>query len=278
MTAFLARQERFESVGSTNDVVRDWLAIGTPEVCIAVAREQTAGRGRAGRRWVAPPGVALLLSLGFRPTWLAPDAGWRLAAVASLAMADAAEAAAGLAAGTVRLKWPNDLVMATRTRSGDEADLPADVRKLAGVLGETHGLATDDPRVVVGLGVNADWAAADFPAELIGSMTSLREAADGRTIDVDVLLDGFVARLEPRIDALRAGVFDGAGWSERQVTTGRMVRLEAPAVVETVRALGVDPSTGALIVADPSAANGDRHVVVGEITHVRLAEPAVAGV
>lgn len=278
MTAFLARQERFESVGSTNDVVRDWLAIGTPEVCIAVAREQTAGRGRAGRRWVAPPGVALLLSLGFRPTWLAPDAGWRLAAVASLAMADAAEAAAGLAAGTVRLKWPNDLVMATRTRSGDEADLPADVRKLAGVLGETHGLATDDPRVVVGLGVNADWAAADFPAELIGSMTSLREAADGRTIDVDVLLDGFVARLEPRIDALRAGVFDGAGWSERQVTTGRMVRLEAPAVVETVRALGVDPSTGALIVADPSAANGDRHVVVGEITHVRLAEPTVAGV
>lgn len=278
MTAFLARQERFESVGSTNDVVRDWLAIGTPEVCIAVAREQTAGRGRAGRRWVAPPGAALLLSLGFRPTWLPPDAGWRLAALASLAMADAAEAAAGLAAGTVRLKWPNDLVMATRTRSGDEADLPADVRKLAGVLGETHGLATDDPRVVVGLGVNADWAAADFPAELIGSMTSLREAADGRTIDVDVLLDGFIARLEPRIDALRAGVFDGAGWSARQVTTGRMVRLEAPAVVETVRALGVDPSTGALIVADPSAANGDRHVVVGEITHVRLAEPTVAGV
>ena len=67
MTEFLARRERFARVGSTNDVVRDWLAAGTPEVCLAVADEQTAGRGREGRTWVAPPGAALLLSLGFRP-------------------------------------------------------------------------------------------------------------------------------------------------------------------------------------------------------------------
>ncbi len=91
MTGFLARQERFAVVGSTNDVVRDWLAAGTPEVCLAVADEQTAGRGREGRTWVAPAGGALLLSLGFRPTWLAPERVWRLAATASLAMAEAAE-------------------------------------------------------------------------------------------------------------------------------------------------------------------------------------------
>ena len=64
MTGFLARQEQFAAVGSTNDVVRDWLAAGTPEVCLAVADEQTAGRGREGRTWVAPAGGALLLSLG----------------------------------------------------------------------------------------------------------------------------------------------------------------------------------------------------------------------
>ncbi len=69
-----------------------------PEVCLAVADEQTAGRGRAGRTWAAPPGAALLLSLGFRPAWLAPDRAWRLAAIASLAMADAAEEVAGPAA------------------------------------------------------------------------------------------------------------------------------------------------------------------------------------
>ena len=61
MTGFLARQEQFAVVGSTNDVVRGWLAAGTPEVCLAVADEQTAGRGREGRTWVAPAGDALLL-------------------------------------------------------------------------------------------------------------------------------------------------------------------------------------------------------------------------
>ena len=113
MTPFLARHERFERVGSTNDVVREWLAAGTPEICLAVADEQTAGRGREGRRWQAPPGGALLASLGFRPGWLEPADTWRLAATASLAMAEAAEHVAGLPAGTIRLKWPNDLVLET---------------------------------------------------------------------------------------------------------------------------------------------------------------------
>ena len=90
MMAFLARQHRFDLVGSTNEVVRAWLAEGTPEVCLAVADEQAAGRGRAGRTWVAPPGAALLLSLGFRPTWLDPERAWRLAAITALAIADAA--------------------------------------------------------------------------------------------------------------------------------------------------------------------------------------------
>ena len=76
--------------------MRGWLADGTPEVCLAVADEQSAGRGRSGRTWVAPPGAALLLSLGFRPDWLAPELVWRLAATVSLAMAEAAEEAAGL--------------------------------------------------------------------------------------------------------------------------------------------------------------------------------------
>jgi biotin-(acetyl-CoA carboxylase) ligase len=111
-------------------------------------------------------------------------------------------------------------------------------------------------------------------------MTSLREAAGGRAVDLDLdrLLGGFLAHLEPRLAALRHGEFDGAGWSARQVTTGRSVRLESPGGAETARALGVDASSGALVVADPSAADGHRHVVVGEITHVRLAEQIAAGV
>jgi BirA family biotin operon repressor/biotin-[acetyl-CoA-carboxylase] ligase len=259
VAAFIAHQERFAVVGSTNDVVRDWLAAGTPEVCLAVADEQTAGRGREGRTWVAPAGAALLLSVGFRPTWLAPDRAWRLAAIVSLAMADAAEAVVGLPVGTIRLKWPNDLVIES---SG--------IRKLAGVLGETDGLGGPDPRAVIGLGLNTDWAAADFPRELAGSMTSLREAT-GRRIDHGALLDAFLTRLEVRTHDLRAGRFDVAGWAERQLTTGREVGLVAPdGVLTTVRALGVDGATGALLVEDRDAPGGARQVLVGEIQHLRV--------
>ena len=88
----------------------------------------------------------------------------------------------------------------------------------------------------------------------------------------------FEAYVEPRIDALRAGRFDGAAWTARQVTTGRQVRLETAQGIETVRATGVDPVTGALIVADPATTTGDRHVLVGEVTHVRLTEPTTGRV
>src|SRR5438046_9118589 len=87
---WLARLERFDVVGSTNDIVMGWLRDGTPEVCVAIAGEQQAGRGRSGRSWMAPPGAALLLSAGFRPTWLAPEQAWRLGAIVSLALAASA--------------------------------------------------------------------------------------------------------------------------------------------------------------------------------------------
>ena len=278
MTPFLARRESFATVGSTNDVVRGWLASGAPEVCLAVSDEQSAGRGRDRRSWIAPSGAGLLLSLGFRPTWLSASQTWRLAAVASLAMADAAECVADVPAGSIRLKWPNDLVVepgmtgeiGARAGAADP-DGPETLRKIAGVLGETEGLGTADPRVVIGLGINADWAATDFPAEIAESMTSLREVACGRRIDRGQLLEAFLDRLEPGVAALRADRFDGIGWADRQSTTGRMIRLVRPDRDQIVRALGVDAVSGALIVEDP-AGSGRRRVMVGEVTHVRIAE------
>jgi BirA family transcriptional regulator, biotin operon repressor / biotin---[acetyl-CoA-carboxylase] ligase len=262
-SSFLARREQFASVGSTNDVVRSWLDEGVPEVCLAVADEQTAGRGRDGRTWTAPPGAGLLLSVGFRPRWLEPERTWRLAAIVALAMADAAEACAGLPARAIRLKWPNDLVLEDRDGT---------VRKLAGLLGETVGLGGDDPRAIVGLGLNAEWARADFPPEIAVRMTSLREAA-GRSVDTPALLEAFVAGLEIRTSDLQAGRFDVAGWVARQLTNGRAVRLETPdGRSSVVRALGVDDLTGGLVVEDPTAADGQRTVLTGEIIHLRVAD------
>jgi BirA family biotin operon repressor/biotin-[acetyl-CoA-carboxylase] ligase len=263
---FLSRQERFAVVGSTNDVVRGWLAEGTPEVCLAVADEQTAGRGRNGRSWQAPPGAALLLSLGFRPDWLEPEQVWRLATTVSLAMADAAEEVAGLPDRAITLKWPNDLYA-----PGAE-DEP---RKVAGVLGETDGLGGADPRAVIGIGVNADWPADAFPPALTATMTSLREASHGRPVDLATLLDAFLSRLEVRIEALRGGRFDVADWTERQLTTGHQIELEGPDGTRTRhRALGVDVASGGLVVEDPDATPAERIVHVGEIRRVRLADGA----
>ena len=264
---FLSRQERFDVVGSTNDVVRGWLAEGTPEVCVAVADRQTAGRGRNGRPWLAPAGAALLVSLGFRPGWLRPERVWRLAATVSLAMADAAEEVAGLPDRAIALKWPNDLY---------SQDQP---RKLAGVLGETDGLGGPDPRAVIGIGVNADWPADTFPPELAGTMTSLREVAHGHPIDLALLLDVFLSRLEVGIDALRGGRFDEAGWTARQLTTGREIELEQPGGRRRQHlALGVDAESGGLVVEDHDATSGERILHVGEVRQVRLAHGAQVGV
>jgi BirA family transcriptional regulator, biotin operon repressor / biotin---[acetyl-CoA-carboxylase] ligase len=288
-TGQLSRFERFATVGSTNDIVRGWLLDATPEVCLAVAGEQLDGRGRHGRTWTAPPGAALLLSLGFRPTWLAPDRSWRLAGAVALAMCDAAEETTGLPVGAVRMKWPNDLVVETGgplallagDLTPDEARTrlraPLELRKLAGVLGESDGLGTDDPRVVVGIGINADWARDDFPSDIAAGMTSLREASGGRPIDREALLASFVGHLDARIDALRAGYFDIASWAGRQATTGRLVTLESSdgSATEPVLAVGVDATTGALVLEDPAADGGERRVVAGEVIRVRIAPDAV---
>jgi BirA family biotin operon repressor/biotin-[acetyl-CoA-carboxylase] ligase len=259
---FLSRREQFPSVPSTNDIVRNWLSDGTPEVCLAVADEQTAGRGRSGRTWVAPPGAALLMSLGFRPGYLAFDRMWRLPAIVALAMADAAEAVAGLPDGKLRLKWPNDIVV----------EAAGGLRKVAGILGETAGLGTAERVAIVGIGTNADWPRDQFPADLAESMSSLREVSGGRPIEAAELLETFLLRLESRALALRDGQFDVAGWHHRQVTTGRMVELLLPeGSTELVRAVGVDGASGALLVEDPAVPGVEREVVVGEVAHVRLA-------
>src|SRR6185436_4004589 len=100
----------------------------------------------------------------------------------------AAEKAAGLPDRAIALKWPNDLYAASGRSAAPH--------KLGGVLGETDGLGSPDPRVVIGIGINANWAPDAFPPELAGTMTSLGEASRGRPIDASLLLDAFVSGLE----------------------------------------------------------------------------------
>jgi len=149
------------------------------------------------------------------------------------------------------------------------------VRKLAGVLGESLGLGTDDPQVVIGVGINVDWRREEFPPDLADGMTSLRDAAGGRSVDRERLSEAFLDRLATAVDALRSGRFALADWRDRQITTGRTVDLiQHDEHRVTVQALGVDPQSGGLIVVDGE--RRERVVHSGEILHVRLAGGAAA--
>jgi BirA family biotin operon repressor/biotin-[acetyl-CoA-carboxylase] ligase len=224
---------------------------------VVAADEQTAGRGRHGRTWTAPPGRALLLSVGFRPERLPLEQAWQLGAICAMSMASAAEAVAGLAEGTVRLKWPNDLAVIDEGRP----------LKLAGVLGESVAADGLVGHAAIGLGVNADWPASEFPPDLAPAMTSLRELAEGREVDREQLLVSFLDRVRPAYGSLAAEGFDLHGWAVRQATTGAELEVDLGDRRLTGVGRGMDPESGALLLDTPA---GRVSIASGEVIRCRI--------
>lgn len=147
----------FARVGSTNDIARQLATSGAPQMTTVIAEHQTAGRGRFGRTWTAPPGSALLMSVVLRPAGGPRAAPSATPLRVGLAVARAIERTTHV---VTRLKWPNDI-------------LADDGRKIAGVLCEaatTGGTAF----VIAGIGINTDHSAADWPTELRDTAASLR--------------------------------------------------------------------------------------------------------
>lgn len=243
--------------------MREWLAAGADEVCLAVADVQTEGRGRLDRVWQDRPGSALLVSAGFRPTGIAAGHAWRLPAIASIAMLGAATSLLGPTADRLALKWPNDIIAVHR----DER------LKVAGVLAEASLEGDRVATSVVGLGVNVDWARDDYPDELAGSMWSLSEASGRRRIDRDALLDAWLARLEPLYEELKAGHFDALRWADAQITTGATVTVETGGATVRGVAVGVDRESGSLLVRTGSGEPLST-IAVGEVVRCGVEEAA----
>ena len=140
-----------QRVTSTNDLVLDAGQQGAPEGLVIVAEEQTAGRGRLARRWNAPPGTCLLMSLLFRPPEPFAYYAGRIPMLCGLALVEAVRHVAGL---SVALKWPNDLIIA---HSDDTW------HKVAGMLSEI-GMQNNVPAfVVIGIGLNVNVPRALLP-------------------------------------------------------------------------------------------------------------------
>jgi len=217
-----------------------------------VTDHQTAGRGRLGRTWDAPPGTNLLVSVLLRPHW-SPEAHPLVTPALAVAVVDAL---AGMGVPTA-VKWPNDLVMEDGLALG----------KVAGILAEY--VVGPPEAVVVGLGLNLAWPAAEDDAP--PGATSLR--ACGHTVNRWDLLAVVLAGFDTRLDDLAA-----AGGPERlreahlgrSATVGRRVRADTP--TGPVEGTAVDISAdGSLLVRPDGASNNLVPVAAGDVTHLKSA-------
>jgi BirA family biotin operon repressor/biotin-[acetyl-CoA-carboxylase] ligase len=236
---------RFAELDSTNRWTLEQARAGAPAGLVAIADHQTAGRGRRGRVWTAPPGSSLLVSILLRPE-LRPDETHLLTMATGVALVEAVDAVAGVRAD---LKWPNDLVVGGR--------------KLAGILAEADLSERGDVRaVIVGVGCNVAWV--DFPAELDRDATACDLEA-GHPVDRGRLLDALLEVLAPRLDSLDTVASE---YRARLGTLGQQVRVELDG--ETIEGTAVDVDTlGRLLVAPPSGR--PVAVSVGDVVHLRAA-------
>jgi BirA family transcriptional regulator, biotin operon repressor / biotin---[acetyl-CoA-carboxylase] ligase len=229
-----------DETGSTNaDLIAAVASGAAGDRTVLVADHQTAGRGRLDRRWEAPPGANLLVSMVVAPIPAIPaEATQRVGLAAAAAVRRFVDPDVAPAVG---LKWPNDVLV------GD--------RKLAGILAQR---VPDHDAVVVGLGLNVGWA--PDGAAAVGPLAAGANAGQG--VDPVRLLRALLEEL----DALPTDI--GSRYVESLVTVGRWVRVELPGGAEPLsgRAIGIDEA-GRLIVTD---ATGLVHALdVGDVVHVR---------
>lgn len=210
----------YPTVDSTNVVVHEMALAGAEEGLVVVADEQTAGRGRLGRRWIAPAGTSLLFSILLRPRLRMAQLPW-LTMVVSLAALDGIREVTGVEAA---LKWPNDVLI--------------DGRKAGGVLTEFGTTGEHLDFAVIGLGLNVNFDPAAVP-ELPPETTSLMVAL-GRPVQRLPLLRAILRAADERYLRLLAGESPLQEWAAHLATLGQHVRVSTPTGVEEGVAEDVD--------------------------------------
>ena len=226
-----------ETASTNEDLIAAVVAGTASHQTVLAADHQTAGRGRLDRRWDAPPGANLLVSIVVAPVPAVPAE-----ATHRIGLAAVAAARRFVDAGQrphVGLKWPNDVLI--------------DDRKLAGILAQR---VPGRDAVVVGLGLNVGWA-----PEGAAALATGQSGPAVAPVDVLAALLDELTELPPDIDSR---------YRDALVTLGRWVRVELPGRTEPLhgRATDVDEH-GRLTVIDVA---GDRHHLdVGDVVHVRAA-------
>lgn len=255
------RIELRDQIGSTN---REAVSLAQADVehgTVVLADSQSEGRGRLSRLWFSPPGVNLYCSIVIRkaisadrlPEWLS----W-LPLTAALAAAEAIET---VAATSVGVKWPNDLLIAER--------------KVGGILCESGTAARSGPFQVIGIGLNVNGERNDFPQELRETATTIRHET-GRFVDRNRLLAQLLHELEACLDehAHRGSERIALAYRRRCITIGKTVKAMMANGEEFIGlAKSINHDGSLTVVSRPIAQDGRpseiRQLRAADIVHLR---------
>lgn len=219
----------FEQTTSTNDVIEKLARDGVKEGAVVFAESQTQGRGRLGRKWMSPARKGLWFSVLLRPE-LRPQEATQLTVASATALRNAIEQQTGL---KTEIKWPNDILI-----SG---------KKVAGILTELSAELDRVKYVLVGIGVDVNLNAPDFPEALRGQASSLKIEL-GKSVSRVELAAEILGELDRVYRRILAGQFAAVAgdWEQHCATLGQrlVIRLGERRVCGRAEALGED---GALL-------------------------------
>ena len=198
----------FEQTTSTNDVMEKLARDGVKEGVVVFAESQTKGRGRLGRKWISPARKGLWFSVLLRPD-LRPQEATQLTVASATALRRAIQAGTGL---KPEIKWPNDILIGGK--------------KVAGILTELSAEVDRVRHIILGIGVDVNLDADEFPAELRKIATSLKIEA-GETISRAELAVEILRELDLDYARICGGKFPAVAdeWEAGCATIGKNVTV-----------------------------------------------------
>jgi BirA family biotin operon repressor/biotin-[acetyl-CoA-carboxylase] ligase len=199
----------FEETTSTNDVVEKLARDKVKEGAVVFAESQSKGRGRLGRKWISPARKGLWFSILLRPD-LRPQEATQLTVASATALRRAIETNTGVKA---KIKWPNDILI--------------DGKKVSGILTELSAELDRVKHIILGIGVDVNLNAAEFPAELRKIATSLK-IETGKHISRAGLAVEILRQLDDDYARVCTGKFEAVAdeWEEHCGTIGQPVTIQ----------------------------------------------------
>jgi BirA family biotin operon repressor/biotin-[acetyl-CoA-carboxylase] ligase len=219
----------FEETTSTNDLMARLARGGVKEGVVIFAEAQSKGRGRMGRSWISPARKGLWFSVLLRPD-IQPQAATQLTIAAATALARAITLHTGI---VPEIKWPNDILIRGK--------------KIAGILTEMSAEMDHLKEVILGIGIDVNLEANEFPAALRKIATSIR-IESGQVVDRAGLAVAILRELDRDYERIKRGEFDivAEQWREHCSTIGCQVSIRVGDRVIRGRAEALD-ADGALL-------------------------------